>query len=243
MKKLLVCISHHSTPGRAQYLEEILKGLQLYQMQVNIIIDTNVHTGKYNEDGIKVLVHENMEHPFHLTWQHRAHMQANIDKYDWFMYIEDDMFVPWECFENYMNNFKLLWDSFVPSFVRIEQANGKQYITDAVNFERVYEQDIIRTNNKMFYTLKNPYHAFWIMPKTELKETMIPNFVRVDQSREHAASYPMWELFRKPVVEIYKGESGQYYVNHKCYSYHLANNYAISNETPYAKIEAKKLFI
>ena len=43
---------------------------------------------------VQVTVHHNMSHPFRTTWAHRAHMQAHLEQYDWFLYTEGDVFVP-----------------------------------------------------------------------------------------------------------------------------------------------------
>jgi hypothetical protein len=121
----------------------------------------------------------------------------------------------------------------VPSFIRVEQCNGKKFVIDVTSPQSV---DLIFVNGKFFGTLSQPYHAFWIMPKKQLKENMDNDFVKVDLSRENAASYPMWGLHKKPMVRI---EGNQ--ISRLCFSYHLANNYACDNNTYFGKIEVKNI--
>lgn len=54
--------------------------------------------------------------------------------------------------------------------MRIEKANGEQFITDALEQQ---ELNIIEIGRKQFTKLNNPYHGFWIMPAKELKETIM----------------------------------------------------------------------
>lgn len=236
-KSLLICISAHYDPERRKYLERILfVFLNDYKCSKDIIIDTNTHDLDYlNEEGIEVCVHKELRHPFYLTWVHRKHMKDNIEKYSNFMYIEGDIELPYENYCNYLENFKILYPNFIPSFIRIEEANGNEYITDATERQKL---KIIEIDGKQFITLKNPYHGFWIMPKKQLEESIDSNFVRLHESREHAASYPMWGLNKIPLVEIENN-----LVSKLCYSYHLPNNYALSKESQFGKIKPENIFI
>ena len=151
------------------------------------------------------------------------------------MYAEHDMYVPYINYLNYLDNFKILFPRYIPSFVRIEVINNKRYIVDNTHKQKLVTYYI---NNKKFTRLDNPYHAFWIMPKEELINNMISNFVRVDYSRELAASYPMWELQKFTMLEL-----DNKLISEKCYSYHLTNNYVYIKESPFAKIEVNDIFL
>jgi hypothetical protein len=228
--KLLICISFFNVPEKLKYLKKIIKTFRTYKMTVDIIVDTNTPLEGIDAD---VIIHD-LKHPYSLTYTHRNHFVNNIHKYDWFMYVEDDMDVPWENFKNYMENFYLLYPNYIPSFVRIEEFKGKKFVTDCTEQQELLP---IKIGEKNFIALKQPYHAFWIMPKKELKETLTTNFNRLDTHREMAASYPMWELKKIALVQL--GENGQ--VSPLCYSYHLPNNYAEFPNTPFAKIEINQL--
>jgi hypothetical protein len=76
------------------------------------------------------------------------------------------------------------------------------------------------------------------MPQKQLKATLTPRFVRMELSRENAASYPMWELNRTPMVRIENNK-----ISPLCYSYHLTNNFASFPNTPFGKIEIDKVLI
>jgi hypothetical protein len=207
----------------------LINNYATYDVDVDIIVDCNQNVSL----DAKVYVH-NLEDPYYLTWMHRKHFVDNIDDYDYFMYVEDDMMVPYEAFNEYTSNFDTLWElGCVPSFIRIEQYDKKEFVTDITHLQSV---DLVTINGKHYSTLLQPYHAFWIMPKKQLKESLTSDFIRVSMCREDAASYPVRDLQKKPMVRI---EDNQ--VSRLCFSYHLANNYASNPNTDFGKIEVKDM--
>lgn len=232
MRELLICIAHHHTPERLQYLRAILKTFESYQVSPDIIIDTNVANLDVKGENITVLSHVSLAHPFHLTWMHRRHIKDRIEDYRWFMYIEDDIQLSFENFTNYQANFEQLWPDFVPSFVRVEKYEGEEFALDITEGRAC---NLVRSS---FSTLSQSYHGFWIMPQPALKETMTADFARLSDSRETAASYPMWELHKTPVVQL-----DRWQVDPRCFAYHLPNNYAPCPTSPHGKIRVSDIFL
>lgn len=234
-KDLLVCIAHHYSSARFEYLCEVLDNFaEKYNCSLDIIIDTN--SDELEKEllpirNIKIVTHTGLEHPFHLTWMHRKHIKDNIDNYEIFLYVEDDVLVPYENYLNYLENFKLLWPKYVPSFIRVEEKEDGQYVGDV--HEKQY-LNIINVGDKQFNAFPFPfnYHAFWIMPQKELKEVMDDGFVMLSDGREFAASFVAWHLGKPALVEI---EDNQ--VSKKCYSYHLPNN------APFVNLKLNEIFL
>lgn len=242
MKKLLVCIAFHYSADRVKYLIQLLDNFSNnYKLDVTIYVDCNSTEIDYHEFDYyksRFFLHDRLQHPFHLTWMHRKHIKHNIDNYDYFAYFEDDMLLPYENFKNYLENFELLWPDAVPSFIRVEEFEGEKYVSDVT--ERHLLKPIGCNGKQCFHALPflQNYHAFWIMPQKQLKETMKPDFVNVTDGREFAAMYTGWELGKPCLVEI---ENGQ--VSPKCYSYHLPNTFATSKDSKLAKIKVNEIFI
>lgn len=242
--RLLVTIAFHYNADRWRYLSQvIINFISTYKCQVSIIIDTNMKAEWpliSNLNNIEVFYHTDLEHPFHLTGVHRKHIADNIDKYDVYCYIEDDELLPYENYLNYLENFSLLYPKYVPSFIRIEEKNGEEYVSDVLEKQAL---SIIQVGGKEFAALPFPqnYHGFFIMPQKELKESIINNatsFLHLSDGREFNAMWVGWGLGKPALVEI---ENGQ--VSSKCYSYHLPNNYALTEGLPNGKIKAKEIFI
>lgn len=228
--KILVCIAFHYVESRIEYVKSVLRNYSTYDADIDIIVDTNVAV----DLNAQVHVHSSLAHPHHLTRAHRDWFLNNINLYDYFMYVEDDMLVPYAAFKEYTLNFDALWQvGCVPSFIRVEYFDGKKFITDLTGLHTINK---VAINGKFFGALPEPYHAFWIMPKKQLQESITPDFATLDMSRELAASYPMWGLGKTPMVRI---ENNQ--ISELSYSYHLANNYASNPDTCFGKIEVKDI--
>lgn len=163
-------------------------------------------------------------------------MRVVIDKYRWFLYCENDLLFPFANFQNYQENFALLWPNCIPSLLRVEEFEGSEYALDVTQRQ---ECTLIHVGGqRSFTTLKEPYHGLWAMPQLELKETMPPDFDRLSDSREVAASFPMWELNKTPLLQM-DGKQ----VNRKCLVSHLANNYAPCPTSPYGKLKIGDIFL
>ena len=212
-------------------------------MDVTIIVDTNSYAlVQYLKDynNTLIYVHERLKHPHHLTWIHREHIENFINDFDYFMYIEDDIDLPFENFVEYLDNFKYLYPKYVPSFVRIEELDGKQYIVDMQKQQKIIDSEIIRLNGKEFISLERPYHAFWIMPAKELKGLITKDFINYCIDRELAASYIMRGLQIKPLIMLENNS-----ISPLCYSYHLPNTYVniVGNQHKFGRIEIGDLLI
>jgi|GEM_PF-2105397 len=240
MEKILICICYHNTEDGLQYLKEVLNTMLSYPADVDIIIDTNESVDDLFElekwyPNVSTVIHKNLEH---LTWMHRVHMAELINEYDYFMYLEHDILVPYENFVEYTKNFPLLYPKgFVPSFIRLESLNSKYYVTDLLGPQE--ERFSLNIDGKVFANLTEPYHAFWIMPQKELSEAISLSqspFYAPDAINRELDSLPMWQLGKVPLV-LLEGDR----ISPLCYSYHTTNNYV--KDANHAKIELENLII
>jgi hypothetical protein len=231
-KKLLVCISFHFVEERINFLKKVVENFLKYEINTDIIIDTNKSFNFFSEHkNISIIEHNNLGHPFYLTWMHRKNILHKINDYDFFMYIEDDILLPYENFLYYIENFSKLYEIHsVPSFIRLEEKNNELYIVDLVNLQ--YNRPTIKFENQTFVNLDAPYHGFWILPQKELKESINENFAIQTDSRETAASYVIWTLGKTPYV-LLDGKN----ISKLCWSYHLPNNYTSYEWSPHGKIK------
>lgn len=230
--KLLVCIAAHYSEDRIQYLSKVIANLRQYQCEVDIFIDCDT-SWPYLGWQYQNHLHPNLSHPFHLTLMHREHFKRELDNYDWFAYIEDDILIPWENFLSYTKKFVQLWPTQVPSFVRVEEKDGELYLTDIK--DRQDRKNIIKDiSGKHFLQLYFPqnYNGFWIASQGAMRNNMRPDFTKLHTYREKAASYLMWELHKPGLLEIENG-----HIKEDCYAYHLPNNYVTDKS-----IKVKEIF-
>jgi hypothetical protein len=256
--KLLVCISFHFVEEKYKYLKNVLRN-HLNHYFCDIIVDTNEEKtislifsefkNEIEKEKIKIFVHKNLGHPFFLSWIHRKQILKRINDYDVFMYVEDDILVPYENYLNYLENFGLLWPKNIPSFIRIEEKDGVFYNADSFARTIAKEREITRVGGKKFICLDNPYHGFWIMPAIQLRQSIDHNFSSVTDEkkwvREIAASYGLspgkkpyakWiskDIQKPGLVEL----SDDYKVSPLCYSYHLTNKYINDQRFNFGKMK------
>jgi hypothetical protein len=245
--KLLVSVCFHYYEEGLKYLKRVIDELYSYnkdEVDVEIIVDTNSLESRAKiwdiYPNIDVCVYDWLKHPYGLTWMHRRHFKSKIDLYDVFMYIEYDMKLPYQNYKNYLENFELLWPDGVPALFRIEEKDGSLYNTEVSETQIYSKSNIKHIGNKQFiHSLRHPlpYHAMWICPSKYLKEIMPPDFVRIERSREKAASFLIWEMLKNGHIEIEKER-----VSPKTFVYHLPNNYSHDPTSSYGKITIDNAF-
>jgi hypothetical protein len=202
-------------------------------------------------DNFQILLHENLTDPFDLTWQHRELFVKNLDTYSWFLYAEDDMYIPYENVQHYMATFNALWPKFVPSFLRIEFSEGVPYVVDIWESTRV-NTVFFKVEGVDYVSFSNPYHAFWILPSTAIKSTIVEccqeyklsgdcsipmaDFLYRSENkfkREFAAAYPSFQLKKKGLIRLDSFEKDQ--VDRRSLSYHLPNK-NVGDDSPFGRI-------
>jgi len=127
---LLVHIAFHYVPHRWQYLERVLSGLTEFELErLVVVIDSNTNDVRRHLASlalpkhvtVRVDVHTELAHPFDLTWAHRKHMASVLDSFDYFMYLEDDIYVPWQTFDAWLRRAESVSGrGFIHGFLRVE---------------------------------------------------------------------------------------------------------------------------
>jgi len=251
--RLLICIAFHYVPERYKYLKTVLlRFIETYKINIHIHIDTNSEESitlvrndfntYLDSGGISIHTHTNLQHPFLLTWMHRLFMASNINNFELFMYLEDDIDIPFENFIRYIENIEILYPARYPAFFRIEKQDSEKYWVDGpANIIRYNE--IIELNGRRFLSLKSSYHACWAMRQKDLGELINDNFINprfIDPAilelhkntgwnswgiREIAASYPLYSLNKQCFVEILPREGSGVLVSPLSMVEHLPKNY------------------
>lgn len=169
---------NHDISERFKYLNHIINRFtSTYDIPHHIHIDTNSQKTKeyleekfpeyFHANGISVTVHTNLEHPYALTWMHRNFILHNLFQFTHFMYLEDDIDIPFPNFKRFLENFDVLYPEYIPSFFRVEIANNKLYYCDLqypgpTKFKLT---DIVKRGGRRFLKLPTDYQASWILPR------------------------------------------------------------------------------
>lgn len=238
--RLKVNIAFHLKHTRIKYLIETLKQIRgLPFEEISVVVDTNsvetLNLLRYYDKAAAtgVVVHGDLDHPFKLTWAHRAQMRFAFSEFDYFMYIEDDIIVTPESVKLWNHLLPVLSSNgYLPGFLRVEHnRNGKLVASDFMN--KALPSDIIYLNGNPYLLTPFPYQAFWIYDKStmakfmESKAFLLGDIPYVEgRIRENAAlgytNHPMWNSFSpKHLLPL----DPYLQIDPRCFAFHMPSNY------------------
>lgn len=264
-RMLLVAIAFFYTPARLSLLKLVLDNfcVNYIPLAPTITIDTNSNAtlkhlsyfGVLSKNvSVDVLVHDSLIDPFQLTWMHRARFLSKVNEYDWFLYCEDDMFIPFPNFVNYQRVFHEIWPRYVPGFLRIEFKSGEPYVLDVTT--PACPKDIITVAGQKFANFNRLYHAFWALPGTILRRVIADAGKQIPGNRpfnrhsflsrykplnkthyrESAAALPTFQLRIPALVKVINGTISPSFL-----CLHLANNYADENHRKFSRVHLEEV--
>jgi hypothetical protein len=180
-------------------------------------------------------------HPFFLTWENRKVIPEIADDFDVQAYLEDDVRFSDTQFKYWLNNIDIcLRHNYNLGFLRYEvnRESGGTFLTDLT----APLHNIIYLEGKPFLVNdNNPYCAFWIMNKPELKEFMkSPEWrFEVEGYDERAISAVGWHglnmhRYLNTIIPLIQTENNNYRVTDECLVHHLPDNYI--NHPDFCKI-------
>jgi hypothetical protein len=250
--KITKHISFFYLENRLLYINKIIDETNKYDYITDIYIHTNNKDltedsfNKYTNGCIKIIYHDLLNiHPYYLTWKCRELLKQQKNDYDIFMYIEDDILVPFKAIKYWLKyNTKLIEMNYNLGFVRIEVKNNIEYITDLYGdqFDTIINLD----NNKYCVNNKNPYCAFWIYNKNEFDKFINSKYYDIN-------NIPIYDIREKSAIGLH-GNGTKWYkntlipiINNKliedCKIYHMPNNYVVNNGTRFATIKFNEAII
>jgi hypothetical protein len=248
---LLVHIAFHFVPHRWQYLEKVLAGLAEFEIErVVVVIDSNtndvserlVALSLSKHCNVRVDVHANLAHPFDLTWAHRKHMAGALESFDYFMYLEDDIYVPWRTFDAWLRRSESVRKrGFIHGFLRIEFDLAGHAVSS--DWRRpVKRPATVEIDGVKYIRPESFYQACWVYSRATMQR-----FVRTgawqrgfhpwsslirgyrhsgaaNYTREFSACGMACAAPGRPRVLLPVDDNGQ--IQSDAWVYHLPNNYA-----------------
>jgi hypothetical protein len=241
--KITKHISFYFLKERIQYVNKIIDETNRYGCTTDIFIHTNIYLegafAPYTNGRLQIVVHDlSKTDPFYLTWKCRDLMREQQHDYDLFMYVEDDILVPFKAVQYWLqHNEKLIELNYNLGFVRIEVDHQVEFITDLYG-EKL--DTLIHVEGAPYcVNNKNPYCAFWIYTKNEFSKFVnspyydpqrIAGYGIREQSAVglHGLHTPWYKNTLIPIIDNKLAEA--------CKIYHLPNNYVLNKNTPFATI-------
>ncbi len=237
--KISVHIAFHYNPERIVYLSKVINNVKGYVFdRTAIFVHTNQEAGKDHIGKlfpeVECIVHGQLSDPFRLTWVCRDVMETQLDEFDYFMYLEDDILVPSQAIHKWCSDMNLISQTgYLRGFVRIEfTPEGQLRLTD---FTKRITAKKIRIGKELFFNSPKPYNAFWIYTKEQMLEFIkTPSWTDEGRCpwdvRERAAAGMLFEdipenSLSKTLIPL----SGETKIDPDAFVYHLPNNYAVEN--------------
>jgi len=234
INKIAKHVSFHFNKDKIRFINRILKESNKYKYVTDVFIHTNdkaVTTSLFEAytNGTLHIIHHDMtgQDPLTLTWKCREMLEKQKDKYDVFMYIEDDILVPVAALDYWIEGHEqLVANGYNLGFVRVETCDNEEYMTDVNSTLKTK----IELNGKSYYINDiNHYCAFWIYDKQEFN-----NFV--SSKYWDVKNVPYYETREKSGIGLHGFEMTWYkatvipvqnmQLTDACKIRHLSNNYA-----------------
>jgi hypothetical protein len=244
--KITKHISFYFLNDRIIYINNIISETNKYEYITDIFIHTNIKDleismfDKYTNGNIKIIYHDLSNiHPFYLTWKCRELLEKQKNEYDIFIYIEDDILIPFKAIKYWLEyNEKLIEMNYNLGFLRIEIENNIDYITDLCGEQL---DTLINLQNTTYcVNNKNPYCAFWIYNKNEFNKFVNSKYYDINNIEGYGVR-------EKSAIGLHGSNTNWYkstlipIINKKliedCKIYHMPNNYVIDKTTPFATIK------
>ena len=244
--KITKHISFYFIIDRIIYINNIIDATNKYEYTTDIFIHTNNidlqerMLNNYTNGYIKIIYHDLSNiNPFYLTWKCRELLQQQRNEYDIFMYIEDDILVPYKAIQYWLEYNQILLEmNYNLGFLRIEVEDGIEYITDL--FGEKFDTIIDLNETKYCVNNKNPYCAFWIYNKNEFNNFVNSKYYNIN----NISGYDIREQSAIGLHGIYT----HYYKNtlipivndkliEECKIYHMPNNYVLNKNSSFATIK------
>ncbi|MEQ8384550.1 MAG: class I SAM-dependent methyltransferase [Coleofasciculus sp. A1-SPW-01] len=165
--KILIAIANYGTKND-KYLHQVLEQYHLLPYQKTIIVHTNVT--KDLGDDVKVEVGLPTPDPRSLVWSHRRLFVENADRYDLYIYTEDDTPLLPDNLDYYLKVNKYLPDNYVPGFLRYELgSSGRVSFPDIMGSYHWYPDSVKSFDSYTFAELSNKHSALYVLTRSQLQ--------------------------------------------------------------------------
>lgn len=167
--RLLARVAFHFKGSRLKYLIRTIDQIrELPFSEIVIFVDTNSTKTESNLRAAGctaadfVSVHDSLPHPFLLTWTHRKAMLSSLREFDFFLYCEDDIFIPTQAILRWnRTRMDLLGTQFLAGFVRVELDRNNHFVASDYSLP-VGKDCVTRIRDQNYIHTPFPYHAFWL---------------------------------------------------------------------------------
>jgi len=165
--KVLVAIANYGT-GNDKFLSQVLGEFRAMPYEVDIVVNTNIP--KNLGPGVEVVVGFPAADPRSLPFAHKQIFADRSDKYDLFIYTEDDTLITKENIEAFLRVTAVLPENELAGFLRTEQrSDGAVFFPDVIFHYHWDVESIRRRGAYKFAFFSDEHSGSYILTKEQLR--------------------------------------------------------------------------
>ena len=225
---------------RYDYLLENINNLKSLSLKTDIYIHTHnsfLNDKKLNAEIVIHKLNDSDLNKGYLTWRVRSLMKEQIDKYDYFIYLEHDIKFSEPNFQYWLENKKKISNYKLNLGFIIYEKSNDQYENYAVHIMKKFSRYIEIQKQKYFLNDLDNYCCFWIYDKVDFKNFIDSkwwNFKKKLTNYRHyygvtetsALGLHAFNIgyFKATVIPEIKNQ-----LDKRCFVKHITNNYLYKN--------------
>jgi SAM-dependent methyltransferase len=170
MLRILVAIASYGT-NNDSCLKQLIAEYRSMPYEVDIVVVSNIP--KQPAAGVEVVVGLPDKDPWSLPFAHKPIFGERAEKYDLFIYSEDDTLLTKRHIEAFLDAAKVLRPDEIPGFLRSEQAeDGTVYYSTVHSHYHWDVNSVCRRGNETFAYFTNEHGACYILTKEQLRKAI-----------------------------------------------------------------------
>lgn len=189
--RVLVGIASYGT-AQDHFLKRLIEEYRRIPLPVDIVVLTNAPKPV---EGAEVVVGLPSKDPYSLPFAHKELFAARADRYDLFIYSEDDTLITERHIRAFLDAQAKLGEDEIPGFIRSESdPEGRRYIVSVNTMFRWIPGSVVERGGENFATFSNEHSGCFLVTRRQLKKAiasggfLVPPHAERYQILETAAS-------------------------------------------------------
>jgi 2-polyprenyl-3-methyl-5-hydroxy-6-metoxy-1,4-benzoquinol methylase len=168
--RLLVTIASYGDKN-LELLQRIIRDYRNMAMDVDVVVLSNAP--KNLDAGVRVIVGLPTEDPWSLPFAHKPVLAENVEKYDLFVYTEDDMAVTEKNIRAFLRLTPQLDPGEIAGYLRYEvDQSGKYSLPDVHGVSRWVPESVHRRGEHIVAEFTNEHAAFFLLTQAQLRRAI-----------------------------------------------------------------------
>jgi SAM-dependent methyltransferase len=168
--RILVSITNFGVKN-VEYAKQLIREYHSMPFDVDIFVLSEAPKDYGND--ITVIVGLPSKEPWSLPFGHKKLFADNVDKYDLFIYTEDDMLIKKDNIQTFLKASDELGDDYLPGFIQYElHPDGKKNYPQFHGSYHWVPGSVTKAGDFIFAEFSNAHSACYILTQTQLRKAL-----------------------------------------------------------------------